>query len=206
MSKKTKVLIGVVNPALYGMLASNTEAYKPNMTYPGTGSNIVSPVVSSIAGGQQGNNRKGVNEDPDKNNHCVEHHLRWTVSPYDGKVSVNSDRCDKETGCQVSIGVEKALDKACRGFDEDASFVDPRQAEKESSALVHIGNDEVEDEDEELVRRVVFSLFYALHTAGMGGLACFASGSERSIVECKVRDGLRLGDISRDAAGSSFLA
>lgn len=132
--------------------------------------------------------------------------MRRPISLDDGKVRVNGDGRDEKRRSQIAVGIEEALDKARRGLDEDAALLDPRDAEKEGRALVHVGNDEVEDEDEKLVGRVVFGLLYALHAPVVSRLVRLPLSREGSILKRKVGNGLGLRNVPREAAGPGLLA
>ena len=96
--------------------------------------------------------REQVIEDPERSNCGQEHTVTETVVVHNVRVTVYRDGESEKAARQITRRDEPALSPTRRTAHIDGVPVQPFHVQHKSNALLHICNDEVEDEYEELVR------------------------------------------------------
>ena len=126
--------------------------------------------MSAILRGRDGNRRDGIDEHPQQSNDQIQHSMGHCVSPDNTQIGVDGNGRDETTARKIASGYEQALGEASGRADSDCVVPQPLCVEEEGDALVHVGQEQVEDEDEELIRR----------------LACLSDGG-RAVIACPIR-------------------
>ena len=123
-------------------------------THPWSGADKEAAILGAVHCGHDGDDGDGVDEEPDADDEHVQDAVGQLVPPHEREVGVDGNGGDKAAGGQVTGRDKQALGEASRGADADPAVAEPLGAEEEGHALVHVGEKEVEDEDEELIRRL----------------------------------------------------
>lgn len=143
-------------------------------SYPWTGPHEVASSCLPVLRGQERDDGQAVDEEPYTNDADVQHFRGGSPTLDDGEVGMESNGSNEAAGSQVAIGVEEALDEAGLGADEDAASADPYVAQEEGGGLMHVGEEQVVDEDQELIRVAVLGQFDASDVVVVGRLGVLA--------------------------------
>ncbi len=121
-------------------------------TYPCRRADKETPGLLAIVRHANPDNDQEVVKDPQADDGGVDGPLRRGVLPHDGQVRVDGDGRDEQAAGDIADLDQPRLGEAGRGADLDAVAADPDGVEQERGRLVDVGQQEVVDEDQELVR------------------------------------------------------
>lgn len=123
-------------------------------TYPAAGANKEAAILGTAPCGGNGDDGDRVDEEPDKADAGIQHILRHFQTLDDSHVGMNGDERDEAARGQIPQRHKESLREARRGTDNDLIMLQPHNVQKESRGLVHVGQQQVENQYKELIRRV----------------------------------------------------
>lgn len=145
--------------------------------------------------GQNGDDGEAVYKQPDEDNAGIEDPRTRPPASDNRQVRVDGNSSDEATRSQVSIRVEEALDEAGRGIDEYAASPEPYVAEQKGRGLVHVGQEQVGNEDQELVGLPGLGLRQLLNVLLVGRLGVLSLGPKSPVLDCEFDSNGRLGHV-----------
>lgn len=125
------------------------------MTYPGRGADIETTPTPSIPGNGDAEDSHEIYERPYDSDGRIQKPVGRLPVPHNDEVRVDGDGAGEAARGQVASRDEPALGPADRDAHGDAVDPHPFRAQHEGRRLVHVGEQQVEDENEELIRRLL---------------------------------------------------
>lgn len=163
-------------------------------SYPSISPDIPASGISSIVGGNDASSSEDKGEKPAEADPGINEPLGGSVATNNRQVGVDGDGDEEEAAADNTNAVQPALGPAGSGADKDAVANHPLEVESVAEGSVHLGEQQVEDQQRE---RVTSTL--------LGGsrviLGVIANASARLIPACNETGQKLVGEEEKQAGG-----
>lgn len=96
---------------------------------------------------------------------------------------MDGDESNETAGSQIAIGDKQGLDETGWRVNVDAILAEPNDTDEEADGLMDVGEQQVVNQDEKLIRSLIFDASDLTYVRLMGDLGRLAVSHKRPILE-----------------------